>query len=219
MSPGADPGLTGRQPRAVQSALRILEEVSRAGAGVTAREVAQALDLPPATAYRLLNLLVGEEYLVRLPDLRGFALGRRVAGLAGDAAPVRVPTAARHVVAALRAQVRAGVALVLYSATALRVGDADPDLPGPEEHLLARHLHAAAAGKLLLAEQPQWRDVFPEQRLQRLTDRTITRPGLLDRHLDEVRERDRSDELAELVPGLACLAVPVRGEAGDLVRR
>ncbi|OMQ16780.1 hypothetical protein A7K94_0200155 [Modestobacter sp. VKM Ac-2676] len=79
----ADTGLTGRQPKAVQSALAVLECVARLGAGVTAKEVAESLGMPPATVYRLLNLLVGEEYLVRLPDLSGFALGRKVAGLAG----------------------------------------------------------------------------------------------------------------------------------------
>ena len=71
--------LSGRQPRAVRSALAVLEEVVAAGPGVTAKEISAALKLPQATTYRLLNLLVGEEYLVRLPDLRGFALGRRAA--------------------------------------------------------------------------------------------------------------------------------------------
>ena len=61
MSPDVDRGITGRQPKAVQSALAILETVARAGAGVTAKEVAEELRLPPATTYRLLNLLVGEE--------------------------------------------------------------------------------------------------------------------------------------------------------------
>jgi hypothetical protein len=36
-----------------------------------------------ATTYRLLNLLVGVEYLVRLPDLHGLAMGRRAARLTG----------------------------------------------------------------------------------------------------------------------------------------
>ena len=36
MSP-ADGSLSGRQPKAVQSALQVLEEVARAGVGVTAK--------------------------------------------------------------------------------------------------------------------------------------------------------------------------------------
>ncbi|WP_345714393.1 helix-turn-helix domain-containing protein, partial [Kineococcus glutinatus] len=61
MSPGED--LTGRQPRALVSALSLLEEVARTGAGATAAEVAAATGTPRATAYRLLNLLVAEEFL------------------------------------------------------------------------------------------------------------------------------------------------------------
>ena len=42
MSP-SDGSLSGRQPKAVQSALRVLEEVARAGVGVTAKEIAEHL--------------------------------------------------------------------------------------------------------------------------------------------------------------------------------
>ena len=58
------------------------KEIGQKKVAVTAKEISAALKLPQATTYRLLNLLVGEEYLVRLPDLRGFALGRRAARLA-----------------------------------------------------------------------------------------------------------------------------------------
>ena len=98
----ADQGLTGRQPKAVQSALSVLECVAVHWAGVTAKEVALALDMPPATAYRLLNLLVGEEYLVRLPDLRGFGLEWQVASRPALWRWRGWPTAARQVQAELR---------------------------------------------------------------------------------------------------------------------
>jgi DNA-binding IclR family transcriptional regulator len=213
----ADRGLTGRQPTAVQSALSVLECVALHGAGVTAKEVALALDMPPATAYRLLNLLVGEEYLVRLPDLRGFALGRKVAGLAGAIAPVRVPRAAQGVVAQLRSQLRAGVHLVVYTATTLRVADVDPDLPLASVERVERHLHASAAGRLLLAEQPAWRDLLPPSRLARLTPATVTRPDALDGCVAAVRADGWAGQAAELHEGVACLAVPVRSETGVLV--
>jgi DNA-binding IclR family transcriptional regulator len=217
MTPAVDRGLTGRQPKAVQSALAILEAVARAGAGVTAKEVAEDVGLPPATTYRLLNLLVGEEYLVRLPDLHGFALGRKVAGLAGGPGPVQVSTAVREVVGELRRQVRFGVHLVLYSGPVLRCADVDPDHPLRSTDEVERHLHATAVGKLLLAEQPDWRDVVPPRRLVQLTDRTVIRPADLDAELRAIADRGTAVQAGQLHEGVSCAAVPVRTPSGVLV--
>ncbi|WP_448627641.1 IclR family transcriptional regulator [Geodermatophilus sp. URMC 64] len=217
MTPAVDRGLTGRQPKAVQSALSILETVARTGAGVTAKEVAEELGLPPATTYRLLNLLVGEEYLVRLPDLHGFALGRKVAGLTGGNGPVPLSTAARDVVAELRGRVRAGVHLVLYTPTALRCADIDPDHPLQAPELVERYLHASAAGKLLLAEQPDWQEVLHPSRLHRVTAQTVVRASDLDAELREIHRRGCAVQAGQLHDDVACAAVPVRSPAGVLV--
>ncbi|KQS69166.1 IclR family transcriptional regulator [Modestobacter sp. Leaf380] len=213
-----DRGVTGRQPQAVRSALAVLEEVARAGAGVNAKEVAEALGMPPATTYRLLNLLVGEEYLVRLPDLHGFALGAKVAGLAGAIAPARVPTAARDVLGGLRGQVRAGVHLVLVAGATLRCADVDPDLPLASVGLVEGHLHATAVGHLVLAEEDDWRDaVHHPGRLVALTAATPTRPADVEACLGQVRAHGWAGQSGQLHEGVACLAVPVRGATGLLV--
>ena len=213
-----DRGVTGRQPQAVRSALAVLEEVARAGAGVTAKEVAEGLGLPPATTYRLLNLLVGEEYLVRLPDLHGFALGAKVAGLAGVIAPARVPTAARRAVADLRGRVRAGVHLVLVAGPTVRCADVDPDLPLASPALVEGHLHASAVGHLVLAEADDWREaVHHPGRLEALTDATPTRPADVEACLAQVRAHGFAGQVGQLHAGVGCLAVPVRGAGGLLV--
>ena len=61
-------------PSTTSNPLRILEIVARFGTGTTAKEVTDALQMPQATAYRILNSLVADEYLARTSDLRGFAL-------------------------------------------------------------------------------------------------------------------------------------------------
>ncbi|MET0951659.1 MAG: helix-turn-helix domain-containing protein [Aeromicrobium sp.] len=68
----------GRQPMAVDHAFAILEEVARQGPGVGARQIVEGVDMPRSTVYRILKHLVQEEYLVRSPDLSGFALGARL---------------------------------------------------------------------------------------------------------------------------------------------
>src|ERR671915_306981 len=60
----------GRQPAAIRSALTVLEQVARAGPGVTARELSSALGLSPATTYRLGKLLLANQADWRAADLR-----------------------------------------------------------------------------------------------------------------------------------------------------
>jgi DNA-binding IclR family transcriptional regulator len=87
----AGEGFLARQPAAVDRAFAVLEAVARLGPGVTTRELVDALPMSRATIYRILKHLVAEEYLVRTPDLRGFALGARVRALANAPAPVTQP--------------------------------------------------------------------------------------------------------------------------------
>lgn len=86
---GAD-GFLARQPAAVDSAFAVLEAVAELGPGATTRELVDVLPMSRATVYRILKHLVAEEYLVRTPDLRGFALGARLRAL-GDAARLTQP--------------------------------------------------------------------------------------------------------------------------------
>ncbi|ALE76123.1 IclR family transcriptional regulator [Pseudonocardia sp. EC080610-09] len=207
--------ISGRQPRAVRTALAVLEEVVAAGPGVTAKEISAALRLPPATTYRVLNLLVGEEYLVRLPDLRGFALGRRAARLSPVPVP-RPPTAARAVVEHLRGMVRWGVHLALFDAGRLHLADPDPDHPPSDPDLLARLPQASALGRLLLAEQPDWRALVRD--LRPVTGATVTDPDELAALLPGVRRDGLASQTGELRPDRGCLAVAVRSPAdGRLV--
>jgi DNA-binding IclR family transcriptional regulator len=204
--------LSGRQPRAVRSALAVLEEVVAAGPGITAKEICAALRLPQATTYRLLNLLVDEEYLVRLPDLRGFALGRRAARLAVPMAPAP-PTAARAVVDHLRGMVRWGVHLASFVTGQVVLVDTDPDHPPAEPAMIARYPHASALGKLLLADQPQWRAIARD--LRRFTEHTVADAAELDRQLAGVAAEGLARQCGELRADRGCLAVPVRSPDGN----
>ncbi|MBN9111422.1 MAG: helix-turn-helix domain-containing protein [Pseudonocardia sp.] len=199
--------LSGRQPRAVRSALAVLEEVVAAGPGITAKEISAALKMPQATTYRLLNLLVGEEYLVRLPDLKGFALGRRAARLA---VPVTTtpPTAARAVVDHLRGLVRWGVHLASFGAGQVTLVDPDPDHPPSDAALLARYPQVSALGRLLLADQPEWRALVRELRV--FTEHTVSSTSELAARIDEVAHDGIARQCGELRADRGCLAVPVR---------
>lgn len=216
MSP-SDGALSGRQPKAVQSALQVLEAVALAGAGVTAKEIADRLGMPSATTYRLLNLLVADGYIVRLPDLSGFSLGPRMGVLIDAAVSPTVCTAARETLAELRLSVRFGVHLFYFTNTSVRLADSDAEYPPPaDESVLNHHLQACAVGKLLLAEKRDI-DALLTSPLRGLTGRTVTSRSLLIRQLDEIRAQDVATQVGELREESACVAVPVRSGAGSLV--
>ncbi len=217
MSLSAGGNLTGRQPKAVQSALNVLEEVARSGPGVTAKEVSERLHMPAATAYRLLNLLVGEGYLIRLPNLSGFALGSKIGVFVDAATAPVVCAAAREILSELRMQVRFGVNLAYYGTGTIRYADTDPDYPPGEERLLARCLSGSALGKLLLAESTTSQGSLPERGIEKATRRTIVSYTELIEHLQQVRRQGYATQAGELRDDCACLAMPIRAADGRLV--
>lgn len=200
-----------RSPAA--NAMAVLRAVARLGFGATAREICAYLQAPTATVYRILNTLVGDEYLVRTSDLRGFGLGHAATELIADIAPPVVTTAARAAIEDFRRNVRFGVHVLEFREMSIAVTDEDADHPLRARADLARALHASAAGKLLLAQLPDWREVRSLSGLTALASRTMTDPDSLDRAIDEIRSTGRSSAMDELEEGLACIAVPL-GRAG-----
>ena len=173
--------------------------------------------MPSATTYRLLNLLVADGYVVRLPDLSGFSLGPRMGVLIDATVAPMVCTAAKEVLAELRLSVRFGVHLFYFTNTAVRIADSDGEYPPPaDESVLNRNLHACAVGKLLLAEKRD-ADTLLTYPLTALTDATVTSPAVLAEHLDAARDQGVASQLGELREGSACAAVPVRSPTGTLV--
>ncbi|WP_197517417.1 MarR family transcriptional regulator [Microbacterium karelineae] len=189
MSLRDEQGLHAKQPRAIRSAFVVLEEVARAGPGVTVRELVDRLAMPRATVYRLVNLLVQDEYLVRLADISGLALGRKVVDLAGAVAtpaPLRATRAVREELSRLRSSAGPLVVHVLgFDRDAIVAVDVDARsdaLPGA----LARAPDRSAAGRLRDAERHRTRSELTFQ-------------------------------MEDLLPGRACAALPIRADDGTLV--
>ncbi|MEP9394973.1 MULTISPECIES: helix-turn-helix domain-containing protein [Gordonia] len=142
--------------RSVINALQILEEVATIGPGVSAAELSRHLGLSKSAIYRLVNLLAQEEYLVRTPDLGGFALGAKIERLVGVASGSTVPEQLRTTLDELRGGLRFGVHLFGChrpgtARARLSLIDIDPDYPLSDPGRLLHDLTASAAGRLVLA--------------------------------------------------------------------
>ncbi|BCT78216.1 IclR family transcriptional regulator [Sinomonas cyclohexanicum] len=204
------------KPSAAVNAIRVLETVARFGTGTTAKEVTDTLHMAQATAYRVLNSLVADEFLARTSDLRGFALGHAISGLITAATPPTVPTAARNEIEKFRAGNRFAVHLVMFRNAALRVADEDPDYPVRSVFEMLRNPHASAAGKLMLAHLEERESLFPGGPLVRVTGHTIADHARLKEELAEIRSKGEAVEINELEEGSASLAVPVTRPSGSV---
>ncbi|WP_040782415.1 IclR family transcriptional regulator [Rhodococcus ruber] len=209
-----DSHFSGQQPSAVQKALGMLEAVAQLGPGTSAKEIARFAGVPPTTAYRMLNLLVADGFLVRVPDLSGFALGRRTAELARAAVETSPSPTLHDAVEELRTRTRFGVHVASFAAGRLRFVDKDPDHEIVAVGALAKNLHANALGKLMLAHHPH---VRPDPRLRRLTDHTICDPGVLAEELRAVAVAGYAYEGEECRIGRAALAAPIRDRSAFVV--
>lgn len=142
--------LRAKQPKAIRSALAVLEVVARRGPGTTAKDICDELSMPRATTYRIVNLLEQEEYLIRLPDLRGFALGRKVREMTGPTVMTRMPRAVRDELASLRRTVRAGIHVFRLEQQHIAALDEDEDFPMPAQLRTGRPTGLDPVGLLVL---------------------------------------------------------------------
>ncbi|KQM82189.1 IclR family transcriptional regulator [Agromyces sp. Leaf222] len=203
----------------VALALAVLEEVARGGPTLSANRIAQLLGMPRASAYRLINSLTSDEYLLRHPTLDGFVLGVRVVELAHLIAPSRADPIP-GIIAALRERTGEAVHFVRYPGGRVVVVDEDPDLPLLSIDRTRRQLGATAIGRLLIAAFPPLQ-ATSDPRAAKVVADSARASGI------SIEERRRiASEVAQLGHARctergpaprACIAVPVRSPDGELV--
>lgn len=77
--------------------------------------------------------------------------------------------------------------------------------------------HAAAGPIVMLAHSTALRDKWLGADLPAITERTITDPGKLAEHLDEITEAGYSLSNSDYLPGVAAVAAPILGRNGAVV--
>jgi DNA-binding IclR family transcriptional regulator len=194
---------------------RILVEVATRPNGATAREIAEALGLPPPTAYHLLGTLVSEGLLTK-DGQRRYQLGPTLATIAN--AYVRQLTPPEHLVAPLR-ELAAATGETAYLAgwrderiAVLASMEGRNAVRVSGFHLgIADDVHARASGKVLLAFAPeaQRSAYIRTHRLVPVTKRTIVSPDAFRRELERTARDGYATDEEEFREGVGCAAVPV----------
>lgn len=194
----------------VLEALSELEET-----GLT--ELAQRLELPSPTLFRLLATLVEQGYVRKTPasryrlTLKSWEIGARVA----ERMPLR--TVARPFLEQLAARTAETVHLSVREGDGIVIVD-KVDSPHPvrvDTYIgLRTPLHCSATGKAFLAFQPE---PLTGLKLARYTEATVTDRATLERELAEIRRTGWARNREEWRAGVCAAAVPIRDRREGVV--
>ncbi|WP_152232364.1 IclR family transcriptional regulator domain-containing protein [Georgenia ruanii] len=208
---------------ALLRALSILEAVADSN-GASAKEIAAITDLPLPTVYRVVRLLVAEDYLVHLRSEHRFELGFKVHHLATSLhRQLGVPPVVRAEVARLHADLGAAAYWTVYRGSNVVVAYIADSPEAPRIRLLDFGLHegahGTAFGKVMLAGMTpaQRREYLDAHGMPAMTPTTITSAEELEEHLEKVSRVGIAWEYEEFQPGLVCAAVGARDAAGRMV--
>ena len=225
-SDGHQPG-PGRAPaEGVKSAERVLdliELLTRERQGLTFVDITAALGWPKSSSHALLQTMARRGYLSLDETTRRYTLGIRIweAGqsydLYDDLVRQALPVMER-VVDDLDEITQLAIREGRYNVYLAKV---DCRQPMQLISSVGRRLpcYATGLGKALLAQlsDAQIDELYPEASLPRFTPSTIGDVETLKSVLAEVRQRGYATDNEEYTRGLRCIAVPVRGRAGETI--
>jgi IclR family acetate operon transcriptional repressor len=206
----------------LQSAFRLLEEVSRAGA-LTLQEAVLRTGIPKSTVFRIFSTLQHLGVLIRDESEKSYRLGYGVPGLltAGEDLET-LRRAALPQMIRLRDRFGETVNLgklqhdkVVY----LEVVPSESALRFSERPGATVAVHASSLGRAILAFSPAAvvDGLIAGRPLAALTARAITAEPELRRELELVRRQGYSLEVEETALQAVCVGAPILGRNGEAV--
>jgi IclR family transcriptional regulator, acetate operon repressor len=212
----------GQRLSATARTFAILEHVAHAQRPVEVADIIAALDLPKATAYRLVDWFLDRGYLSREAGRKRLVVGAKFADLSFRALASSMHTAAPHLVLQR---------LVNTVNETCNIGTLINGVVVYLDRVEAEHwplrlqfsvgsrvpLHCTAIGKLLLALAPVRRRqaLLRSVELRRLTEHTIASRSRLEAELKQIRREQVSFDRQEFLLGVMCAAVPITGKNGE----
>jgi len=184
-------------------------------------EVVAATGLAKATTHRIVTTLVDRHFVTVDAD-GSYLPGPKILSLAGLAlARIDISAIARSFVDALVATSHCTVHLgVVNGDEIIYLIRADPDKPYvmPSRVGLAIPMHSTGIGKVVLSDytDDQLERYVGRAGLPRRTEHTITTLAALRAEIADVRRCGYALDREENVPGLSCVAAPVRDLTGTV---
>lgn len=202
----------------------VLEYVVRVGRPVLPAEIAEQLDLPKPTVYRMIEQFEAQGFLYRPFASRRITAGPRLTDLAFDILRCSVQYAPRR-------QILRG--LVEDVGETCNIGTLDGEHIVYFDRVEATHwplrlnfhigsrvpLHCTAIGKLFLAFLPEQKRTALLSQLECIpyTPQTLTTPAALEEEINRIRHERLSLDREEYLAGVVCIAAPAFNVRGEIV--
>lgn len=202
---------------AVSRIVTVLNALHASGEPLSLSRVARSTGLPKTTLHRLMGELTAHSLVERHGNC--YTLGVAVGRLAGSAREERLRGARHrllpHLIDLYERTHRTVSLAVLRDRRVIFVERifGHGHQCTPSDFTQVAPAHCTAAGKILLAGAPVSGHPWPAG-LKRWTTSTITDPAALESELVRVRAEGIAYSAGEYVPGVRCVAVPVRDGRG-----
>ncbi len=210
----AGDGTPDRRESVVGRVSLIIDAFDAASPTLSLGQLTDRTGLPKSTVHRMSDQLVEVRWLERIPS--GYRLGRRFFEVGGlVAGRNRLQERALPYLQDLQASSGHSVHLGMLEGFDVVIleklwGDGAPSLPTRVGGRMPAH--CTAAGKVLLAfAGDRVIEAAIEHGLERRTGRTIVVPAVFRQELATVRTTHWALESEEHIPGLRCVAAPIRG--------
>ncbi len=202
--------------------LRIIEAAAAGGGTATLAELARRTALPRSTAHHIIRALVALGYLAQDGDGRPYRLGPKLLRITGRTwTGEQMAELARKHLEELGRRTGESISLAVLRAGAPTIV-AKRESEGPvrvvQEIGAQRPLHCTAVGKVLVAWLPEREldAILAQTSFTQLTPRTLASADAFRRELVRVRSRGVAYDNEEHLPGIRCIAAPVRDLTGEV---
>lgn len=200
----------------------ILEYLSQTNKSKGPTEIAQAVDLPKSTVYRLLSAMCQRGYVEKNKE-GSYHIGVKLVDIVSNHINnLELQTEAKPHLYDLQSEVQLMVYLgvldqleVVY----LEKIDRTPNLRLYTQIGLRVPAYCSSLGKCLLAGLSGYEldYLLSGHKLERFTTNTITSLGTLKQHLQQVREQGWAMDDQEYILGNRCIASPIYDYRGDII--
>src|ERR687894_585580 len=210
----------GLKFKSVRRVFRIMDLISQRGERLTAKELAREVGTNLSSCYYLLNLLIEEGYIEKVPRCGGYKVGPTISVL-GEASKSNFASRIEPILEDLaqRAQRYANAAVLSGGEAEVTQVKSPPKVPsvGVAKGFQGAS-HALALGKVLLAGMGSEyvEGYIADHGLEAFTPRTIVRPTQLHGHLNKVRMVGVAMDFEEFAQNHCSVAAPVKSQGGKV---